>query len=358
MAGIAESSGLSRFVLLDPAKRLLVQASQENFARFQRVFDASIKHITVDPDKVLKRIEDRCYDCDLFMNEISVQAAACYDKKPFQYQDISQALRVHFLHGGGESKLQLDLLIFVVSRAIDKLAKALIFPIPNTDRNMRKLLERYGFTIHSKDEGSTVFKCESITALQKALKLDSVPSAQGSEAISVHRSLAIAAPDVLPIPHFYQPMTLMKKYVNFIQRGQKTVEGRINAGSFYVKKLHRGDGFRFFYKQNESDDVYVTVTEVKEFDTFEEMLKYYGYTASVPDARSLQHAVSIYAGIRSYPERERASGVVALKLRLDPTPRKRPHQGDYDLGDAQANDYNGDGPRKRNHRHLNSWEKN
>jgi ASC-1-like (ASCH) protein len=109
-------------------------------------------------------------------------------------------------------------------------------------------------------------------------------------------------------------VTLKKIYVNQIKRGDKTIEGRINSGMF--NKLKTGDKLRFFYFQNQQDDVICKIKNIKHYKSFSEMLNNEDYRKCIPDAYDKESAIRAYDSIPGYIERAEKSGVLALHLEL------------------------------------------
>jgi len=110
------------------------------------------------------------------------------------------------------------------------------------------------------------------------------------------------------IPEF----TLQRKYIELIQSGRKTVEGRINSGGFRNFKV--GDKLRFFDGKNPDFDVKCEIVGVERYTGFREMLETECVTRMIPYAESLNEAVAIYNRIPSYPERAKRNGVIALRI--------------------------------------------
>lgn len=110
-------------------------------------------------------------------------------------------------------------------------------------------------------------------------------------------------------------VTLKKIYVHQIQNGVKTVEGRINSGMF--KNMKIGDKIRFFYFQNQSDDATCTITDIKKYKNFENMLNNEDYRKCIPDAYDLKSAINAYDAIPGYKERAESAGVLALHIKLE-----------------------------------------
>ena len=131
------------------------------------------------------------------------------------------------------------------------------------------------------------------------------PSVQSSKASQSNK----AAIHLAPGSH---QLTLKKPYINPIRSGAKSIEGRINSGA--PSKFKVGDKLRFFYPQNESDDVTCTISKIERYDGFREMLEATDYKKCIPEARSLDEAFNVYQRIPGYMDRARQNGVLALYL--------------------------------------------
>jgi ASC-1-like (ASCH) protein len=109
-------------------------------------------------------------------------------------------------------------------------------------------------------------------------------------------------------------LTLKKVYIDQIRAGRKTVEGRIFERT--AKNLKVGDTIRFYYYTNAQDDVTCKVTKITRYHTFKELLEGKGFKNCIPEAANLNAAVSAYAVIKGYPQKEKKFGVVAIDLKL------------------------------------------
>lgn len=107
-------------------------------------------------------------------------------------------------------------------------------------------------------------------------------------------------------------LTLKKPYIQPIRSGAKSIEGRINSGA--PSKFKVGDKLRFFYPQNESDDVTCIITKIEKFSGFREMLEKTGFQKCIPAARTLDEAFKVYENIPGFLDRARHSGVLAIYL--------------------------------------------
>jgi ASC-1-like (ASCH) protein len=113
--------------------------------------------------------------------------------------------------------------------------------------------------------------------------------------------------------HNSHQLTLKKPFIAPIRSGIKTIEGRINSGA--PSKFKVGDKLRFFYPQDERDDVTCEITKIEKFNGFKEMLEATGYQKCIPGARSLQEAAHVYDSIPGYTDRARQNGVIAIHLK-------------------------------------------
>ena len=109
-------------------------------------------------------------------------------------------------------------------------------------------------------------------------------------------------------------ISLPKKYIWMIRNQSKTVEGRIFKG--FVNNLKVGDGIRFFYHQNQMDDVKCKITKIEKYPSFEKMLQSCGYSTCVPDVSGLSEAVEAYHRIPGYLTLAKTYGVAAIHLQL------------------------------------------
>ena len=110
-------------------------------------------------------------------------------------------------------------------------------------------------------------------------------------------------------------LTLKKPYIQPIRSGAKSIEGRINSGA--PSKFKVGDKLRFFYPQNESDDVTCIITKIDKFSGFREMLETTGFQKCIPAARTLDEAFKVYENIPGFLDRARHSGVLAIYLAVE-----------------------------------------
>ncbi|MEI8067512.1 MAG: ASCH domain-containing protein [Candidatus Shapirobacteria bacterium] len=109
-------------------------------------------------------------------------------------------------------------------------------------------------------------------------------------------------------------LSMKRKYLNLINSGEKTKEGRVDSSFF--KRLNPGDKIKFFNDSNPYISVICEISEINRYKSFKEMLENEDYSTMIPDAKSLNQAVDVYNNIPTYPERAKENGVLALKLRV------------------------------------------
>ncbi len=108
--------------------------------------------------------------------------------------------------------------------------------------------------------------------------------------------------------------TLMKKYLEFIKNGSKTVEGRIASATFRNMKV--GETIKFFDPKNPKNYVIVEVTHNNRYRTFRDMLQKEGVQNMIPDCNDLDSGVKLYERIPSYAERCKKSGCVGIGVKV------------------------------------------
>jgi len=105
--------------------------------------------------------------------------------------------------------------------------------------------------------------------------------------------------------------SLRNQYIQLIKGGQKTYEGRVNTRLFQEYSV--GDTVTW---SAGSSQVTTRITDRRRYPSFEAMLSDIGYKKMVPDAQSLEHAVSIYNNIPGYQEKAARFGVVAMGVQV------------------------------------------
>lgn len=106
-------------------------------------------------------------------------------------------------------------------------------------------------------------------------------------------------------------ISLLPEYFAHIKAGHKTVEGRIAKEKY--QQLLPNDTLEFCAGD---DSVKASVQEVRAFDSFDEMLDYFGVASCLPGVSSMEEALKIYRSFPDYPKLEMSLGVVGVRFSL------------------------------------------
>ena len=108
----------------------------------------------------------------------------------------------------------------------------------------------------------------------------------------------------------HDELPLIRKYMEQIRRGKKTVEGRIYSGRF--RRFKEGDTITFI---NLSSRVTCLITGLKVYRSFRELLENEGVRNCLADVSNVELGVRIYHRIPDFEQRARRSGVLAIRLK-------------------------------------------
>jgi len=121
-----------------------------------------------------------------------------------------------------------------------------------------------------------------------------------------------------PTPNVVVHKTNLKqKDIDQIKSGEKTIEGRINCGIFLRYKP--GDQVRFSDKKAPEDGVLCTISAIRQYLSFEDLLQQEGFEKCLPDVGSLEDAVSFYNAIAGSVKKVAKYGVMAMELLKSPS---------------------------------------
>ena len=104
---------------------------------------------------------------------------------------------------------------------------------------------------------------------------------------------------------------LQPLYFSLIAEGKKTVEGRVAKEKY--RALHLGDVVRFC---SQSETLDARIISIEHFDSFAEMLSYYGVKNCLPGIQTLDEAVSIYHGFPEYQSQAEILGVMGIEVQV------------------------------------------
>lgn len=290
-----------------------VRRYPERMAIVLKVFQQLYK----EPNAALKKIEageDRT--CRLLYQDTTPKAVVVYKDIPSDdYKRYGSGnsieIKVHRLldpkRDSGKG-LCTELLQHVLSFARSRHASAVHIKLSPSEETLLQFFGRHQFKQIKEEVRGDSHKVEEYVLQRLLAQANATPRAPAP--------LAATKSGAGPVTRAsYKDVTLKNPYVDLIQKGRKTVEGRINAGMFLHVRV--GDRFRFF---NQAAEVFCRVTDVKRYPSFDEMLTKEGHKQCIPESNSLKEAADIYNRIPGYAERARQSGVLALHLAVEPKP--------------------------------------
>lgn len=111
-------------------------------------------------------------------------------------------------------------------------------------------------------------------------------------------------------------VTIGQEYIKQIKDGRKTVEVRICQAFF--RNLPPGNRIEFVASDNPQYSVCCKIRYTKRYNNLRELLQREGFKNCLPNACSLEEAVSIYQGIPEYFHRVSSCGVLAITIDVIP----------------------------------------
>lgn len=101
-------------------------------------------------------------------------------------------------------------------------------------------------------------------------------------------------------------LNVQEPYLSFILNGQKTVEGRLNKGTF--KDLKVGDKLSIG-----PDEKLFIVKQINCYDSFKNMIIKEGISNIIPDKNTIKDAEAVYYKFYT-KEQEKEFGVLAIRM--------------------------------------------
>lgn len=210
-----------------------------------------------------------------------------------------------------KNSLILEKNVFSVLREIKDLARELqpqsfFIRFHKTDQVMVRIFTNSGFQMFNDPNKSLVMLAkEENSNSRKRKHFDKLGSDSKRSRENDRREKELE-------PSHLVEATLKKVYVNQIQSGLKTIEGRVNSGIF--KNFQEGTQIRFFYPQAPQDDVICKIIKINRYKSFEEMLQKEDWKKCLPQVSSIEAAVKVYNHIPGYAQRAAQNGVLALHI--------------------------------------------
>jgi len=116
------------------------------------------------------------------------------------------------------------------------------------------------------------------------------------------------------MPKPYQ-LSLQHKYLEQIQSGQKTVEGRVATPRF--KSIHPGDHIQFFSSEDKNYSLLCKVLSIGRYESFRQMLEKEGLEKCLPGVQTLEKGEEIYHQFPNYKANAKRYGVRAIRIEIE-----------------------------------------
>ena len=100
-----------------------------------------------------------------------------------------------------------------------------------------------------------------------------------------------------------------KTWFDFIKKGKKVIEGRLNKGKF--QKLKKNE---IIYFANGVDKIKVKIMDIIRYNTFEEYLLQEGLKRTLPGIQTLKDGVNVYYSFYT-KEQEKEFGILAVRIK-------------------------------------------
>jgi len=105
-----------------------------------------------------------------------------------------------------------------------------------------------------------------------------------------------------------------KNYYKSILNGDKTVEGRLSGK--VKKKVKVGDIIKMFVPRTSDLYIYCQVVQMREFETFKEMLEGVGLKKCLPLCENVEEGVKLYHSFPKFKDLEKVLGVIAIYIKV------------------------------------------
>ncbi|MCB9092543.1 MAG: GNAT family N-acetyltransferase [Halobacteriovoraceae bacterium] len=333
---------------LSDIKFAVLEESSPHFSKMEEIFRSQIEPLYGNQDEALRKIRDRTdRRCEVLLYNDSPVGFVVYKKekqREHEREGLADSFEVKSLviiEPSDRTRETYGTMLVnrVMKLAQRNFAKNLYMTVSERDQKMVEFLRSKGFSV-----GKT-WQDKYIKGVKEFLFQLNVPekgkgmiqqseSEPRVEEKEVSRKRERSSSRDLEQADFSQPkkksrpekkassvvrkdlhhLTMKKKYIHQIRNGEKTVEGRISKGA--VLKYRPGDKIHFYYFTDTSDDVTCQIIDVKQFNTFKEMLVDSGFKSCIPDAANMEFAVKAYDQIPKYSEKAAKFGVTAIHLRV------------------------------------------
>lgn len=115
-----------------------------------------------------------------------------------------------------------------------------------------------------------------------------------------------------PLPKKIFYVSIQQKYLDLIQKGMKTVEGRVNKNQY--REIKKDDCIQF---QTGSKRLLCRVISRIDYPSFRKMLEAEGVENCLPGIFTLSEGEKIYHTFPNYEKEAKKNGVVAFKIKQE-----------------------------------------
>lgn len=294
-------------------KRVLGKERQERWKRVENYFQEQFVPLYGSQTKLLEKVKQLDYRCRLLYSNSSPIGLLIYDKKAQKNKGtLSNCFEIKvldtFVPEDHEDDSRSYLLQKAIAAAQKRRARYICIEVPHAAGHTLSFFSRHKF--------KEVAQSADLKQTLLGLKVEKTKRKREHEANSVPNMRPVKKRKKKASAHQDPSLKLMTStikniYLEYIKKGEKTIEGRINDGRF--AKLIVGQKIKFFCGKN---NVTCDVKKVVKYPSFSEMLKKEDYKACLPDAPSLEGATDLYNSIADYRERSIKSGVIAIHLQV------------------------------------------
>jgi ASC-1-like (ASCH) protein len=108
-------------------------------------------------------------------------------------------------------------------------------------------------------------------------------------------------------------LLIQAQFLDFIDQGFKTVEGRLGSDKYSLVKP--GDIFEFVTVEDETRRLRCVVLQVFKYMSFQNMLESQGLKKCLPHIDSIDEGVKVYRSFPGYAEGEKTYGAFAFHIK-------------------------------------------
>lgn len=301
---------------------VLGEKHAEHWKVVTQAFKTFVEPLYGDQSEILKKIQlrkDR--KCTLLLDDQKPVGCVVYRKRTsdkYKNYGITNSLQIKFLllfkKGAGNPTYFSELLSVIHSKAKELQAQSIHVKVNEKFKDSYDLFKTYGFV------ASHTFKENQEYLLSK--KIDQEVKMQAEQSVNKKRKVDEVVPasnkrqkvETKRPPFSFDAIPLRREYMESIMRGEKIVEGRINA--FPFDRLKKNTTISFI---NGERTISCDVVEITKYKSWREMLLAEGVSNCL--GRNVTHpdeGVSIYESIPNYEERAQKYGVLGIRLKYRP----------------------------------------